>query len=113
MKDDAVKSRLMFRSKIRRDIKKLKKSPQRREFSSTLKAFINGFLTRFVLAVNCSSLYDGVVQNMEYTEGTIEQVIFYSPDTGYTVCKFVLDDGQSWTIVGSFPPLSPGEEAPA
>ncbi len=42
-------------------------------------------------------------------EGTIERIVFYSPDTGYTVCSFSLPDGQSITIVGSFPPLSPGE----
>jgi len=46
---------------------------------------------------------------MEYFEGTIERIVFYSSDTGYTVCKFVLEDGQLLTLVGSFPPLSPGE----
>ena len=46
---------------------------------------------------------------MEYFEGTVESIVFYSPDTGYTVCKFSLEDGQTLTIVGSFPPLSPGE----
>jgi exodeoxyribonuclease V alpha subunit len=45
----------------------------------------------------------------EYFEGTIEQIVYYSPDTGYTVCKFSLEKGQSMTVVGSFPPLSPGE----
>jgi exodeoxyribonuclease V alpha subunit len=45
----------------------------------------------------------------EYFEGTIEQIVYYSPDTGYTVCKFSLESGQSLTVVGSFPPLSPGE----
>ena len=45
----------------------------------------------------------------EYYEGTIEQIVYYSPDTGYTVCKFSLESGQSLTVVGSFPPLSPGE----
>jgi len=47
--------------------------------------------------------------NNEYFEGTIERIVFYSPDTGYTVCKFVLENGQSMTVVGMFPPLSPGE----
>lgn len=47
--------------------------------------------------------------NMEYIEGTIEQIIYYSPDTGYTVCRFALDTGESFTIVGAFPPLSAGE----
>jgi len=46
---------------------------------------------------------------MDYFEGTIEQVIYYNPDTGYTVCNFCLEDGRTLTIVGSFPPLSPGE----
>jgi len=46
---------------------------------------------------------------MEYIEGTIEDIIFYSPDTGYTICKFVLEDKQTWTVIGYFPPLSPGE----
>jgi exodeoxyribonuclease V alpha subunit len=46
---------------------------------------------------------------MDYFEGTIEQIIYYSPDTGYTVFKFVPENGQSMTVVGSFPPLSPGE----
>ncbi|MDD8014656.1 MAG: ATP-dependent RecD-like DNA helicase [Acidobacteriota bacterium] len=46
---------------------------------------------------------------MENFEGTIEQIVFYNPENGYTVCKFSLEDGRSLTIVGSFPPLSPGE----
>ncbi len=46
---------------------------------------------------------------MDYFEGTIERIIYYSPDTGYTVCKFILENGQSMTVIGSFPPLSPGE----
>jgi exodeoxyribonuclease V alpha subunit len=46
---------------------------------------------------------------LESLEGTIELITFYNPDNGYTVCRFVLDDGTSLTVVGSFPPLSPGE----
>ncbi len=46
---------------------------------------------------------------MAYFEGTIEQIIYYSPDTGYTVFKFVPEEGESMTVIGSFPPLSPGE----
>ena len=46
---------------------------------------------------------------MDYFEGTIERIIYYSPDTGYTVCKFALESGENFTVVGSFPPLSPGE----
>lgn len=45
----------------------------------------------------------------DYFEGTVERIVYYSPDTGYTVCKFALENGQSLTIVGSFPPLSAGE----
>jgi len=47
--------------------------------------------------------------NMDYFEGTIEQIIYYSLDTGYTVFKFVPEKGESMTAIGSFPPLSPGE----
>jgi len=46
---------------------------------------------------------------MDYLEGTVEKIIFYSPDTGYTVCKFSLENGQLLTVIGSFPPISPGE----
>lgn len=46
---------------------------------------------------------------MDYLEGTIDRIVYYSPDTGYTVCKFVLEGGESMTIFGNFPPLSPGE----
>jgi exodeoxyribonuclease V alpha subunit len=46
---------------------------------------------------------------MDYFEGAIEQIIYYSPDSGYTVCKLRLEDGRMLTVVGSFPPLSPGE----
>jgi len=46
---------------------------------------------------------------MEQITGTIESILFYSPDTGYTVCKFSQDDDQVITIIGNFPPLSPGE----
>ena len=46
---------------------------------------------------------------MNYLEGTVESVVYYSPDTGYHICKFVLEDQQTMTIIGNFPPLSPGE----
>lgn len=49
------------------------------------------------------------MEDLEEFEGTIEQIIYYSPDTGYTVCRFVLESGETLTAVGSFPPLSPGE----
>ncbi|MFQ6037421.1 MAG: ATP-dependent RecD-like DNA helicase [Candidatus Aminicenantales bacterium] len=50
-----------------------------------------------------------VSPEQEHFEGTIERIVFYSPETGYTVCQFSLPDGQRITIVGEFPPLSPGE----
>ncbi len=46
---------------------------------------------------------------MDYLTGTIESIVFYSPDTGYTVCRFTLEEGDQITIIGNFPPLSPGE----
>ena len=46
---------------------------------------------------------------MEYLQGTIESVVYYSPETGYTVCKFSGEDGLVFTMVGTFPPMSPGE----
>jgi len=46
---------------------------------------------------------------MESFEGTVEQVVYYNPENGYTVCRFSLEDGRTLTIVGSFPPLSAGE----
>ena len=45
----------------------------------------------------------------EEFEGTVESVIFYSPDSGYTVCRFSLSAQETIVIVGTFPPLSPGE----
>jgi exodeoxyribonuclease V alpha subunit len=46
---------------------------------------------------------------MESLEGTIEQIVYYNPDNGYTVCRFTVEDGQALTVIGSFPPLSAGE----
>lgn len=46
---------------------------------------------------------------MESFEGTVEQVVYYNPENGYTVCRFTPEGGSSMTIVGSFPPLSAGE----
>lgn len=46
---------------------------------------------------------------MDYITGTIDHVVFYSPDSGYTVCKFVTDSRETLTIVGKFPPFSAGE----
>jgi len=46
---------------------------------------------------------------MDYLEGAIEQILFYNPENGYSVFKFSIEDRESVTIVGTFPPLSPGE----
>jgi exodeoxyribonuclease V alpha subunit len=46
---------------------------------------------------------------MDQLEGTVEQIVYYNPDNGYTVCRFAAGEGKPVTIVGSFPPLSPGE----
>jgi exodeoxyribonuclease V alpha subunit len=42
-------------------------------------------------------------------EGTVAQIIFYNQDNYYTVAKFKQKTGKILTIVGNFPPLSPGE----
>jgi len=49
------------------------------------------------------------VDELELLEGSIERIVFYSPESGYTVCKFSLPDGGTINVVGSFPPLSAGE----
>ncbi|MGD8539007.1 MAG: ATP-dependent RecD-like DNA helicase [Candidatus Aminicenantes bacterium] len=46
---------------------------------------------------------------MDHIEGTVESIVYYSPDTGYHICKFLLEDQQTMTIIGNFPPLTPGE----
>jgi len=42
-------------------------------------------------------------------EGVIDHILFYNPENGYTVCRFIPDAGREMNIVGVFPPLSPGE----
>ncbi len=49
------------------------------------------------------------MDELELLEGSIERIVFYSPESGYTVCKFSLPGGESISVVGSFPPLSAGE----
>ncbi|MFO7865805.1 MAG: ATP-dependent RecD-like DNA helicase [Candidatus Aminicenantes bacterium] len=49
------------------------------------------------------------MNNSSGLTGTIESIVFYSPDSGYTVCRFSLEEGRNITIVGNFPPLTPGE----
>lgn len=50
-----------------------------------------------------------LVTGQEHLDGAIDEIVFYNPDNGYTVAKFVADAGETMTIVGAFPPLSPGE----
>jgi exodeoxyribonuclease V alpha subunit len=45
---------------------------------------------------------------MEQLEGTIDQVVYYNPENGYSVFKLQAEAGEM-TVVGIFPPLSPGE----
>jgi len=46
---------------------------------------------------------------MEEFEGTVESIVFFNPDNGYTVCRFSVEKGERVTVVGTFPPLAPGE----
>ena len=50
-----------------------------------------------------------LITGQESVEGTVDQIVFYNPDNGYTVCRFLPEDGEPMTVVGDFPPLSPGE----
>ena len=45
----------------------------------------------------------------EQIEGTIEQILFFNPENGYSVLKFSVENGETKVIIGNFPPLSPGE----
>jgi len=45
---------------------------------------------------------------MEFLEGIVEQIIYYNPENGYSVFR-VKSGTQEITVVGNFPPLSPGE----
>lgn len=45
---------------------------------------------------------------MEYLEGIVEQIIYYNLENGYTVFK-IKTETQEITVVGNFPPLTPGE----
>jgi len=51
----------------------------------------------------------GIPSPEESLEGAVERILFYNPDNGYTVCRFLADDGRERNIVGVFPPLAPGE----
>ena len=45
----------------------------------------------------------------EQLEGTIESILFFNPENGYTIFKFSREDAAAQTVIGNFPPLSPGE----
>ncbi len=50
-----------------------------------------------------------LVTGQEHLDGAIDEIVFYNADNGYTVAKFLTEGGETLTVVGSFPPLSPGE----
>ncbi len=50
-----------------------------------------------------------LVTGQEHLDGAIEEIVFYNAENGYTVAKFLTEGGETLTVVGSFPPLSPGE----
>jgi len=50
-----------------------------------------------------------LVTGEESVEGVLDEIVFYNPENGYTVAKFLPEGGEGMTIVGCFPPLTPGE----
>jgi exodeoxyribonuclease V alpha subunit len=50
-----------------------------------------------------------LITGQESIEGVLDEIVFYNPDNGYTVFRLVPEGGESITVVGSFPPLTPGE----
>ncbi|HDJ23225.1 MAG TPA: ATP-dependent RecD-like DNA helicase [Candidatus Aminicenantes bacterium] len=46
---------------------------------------------------------------MDVKKGTIEEVIYFSPETGYSVFTLITEEGENITVVGNFPPLAAGE----
>ncbi len=46
---------------------------------------------------------------MDSFEGTVDQIVYYNPENGYTVCRLALEDGRTVTAIGTFPPLAAGE----
>jgi exodeoxyribonuclease V alpha subunit len=50
-----------------------------------------------------------LITGAEFIDGAIDEIVFTNPENGYTVCRFQPEDGEKMTIVGSFPPLTPGE----
>jgi exodeoxyribonuclease V alpha subunit len=50
-----------------------------------------------------------LITGREFIDGAIDEIVFTNPDNGYTVCRFQPEGGEVMTVVGSFPPLTPGE----
>jgi exodeoxyribonuclease V alpha subunit len=50
-----------------------------------------------------------LVTGKEFIDGAVDEIVFYNPDNGYTVFKFLPESGEEMTVVGCFPPLTPGE----
>ena len=50
-----------------------------------------------------------LITGLEFIDGAIDEIVFTNPDNGYTVCRFQPESGEVITVVGSFPPLTPGE----
>ncbi len=50
-----------------------------------------------------------LVTGEESVEGVLDDIVFYNPENGYTVAKFLPESGEPMTVVGFFPPLTPGE----
>jgi len=50
-----------------------------------------------------------LVTGEESVVGVLDEIVFYNPENGYTVAKFLPEGGEEMTIVGCFPPLTPGE----
>lgn len=48
--------------------------------------------------------------NSEFLAGTVENIVFYKPETGFTVLDISTEDGELVTAVGIMPDISPGEE---
>ena len=47
--------------------------------------------------------------DQDTVEGVVDEIVFYNPENGYTVFRLTTERGDVLTVVGPFPPLSPGE----
>ena len=54
--------------------------------------------------------FNKIIEEMpEQLEGTIESILFFNPENGYTIFKFSREGAPPLTVIGNFPPISPGE----